>query len=162
VLSPRGVPTPLAATRLLPPDSLMAALPDADFQARVAAGSLKPRYGTPIDRQSAYEILTGRIEAAKQAAAAAAGLPAPAPGMPIGSTPAGAAGAPGVPTAKEIAAEQRAAAKAQSAAERQARADARARDRMIQTGIREVSHVATSRVGQDLLRGVFGTLFGKH
>jgi hypothetical protein len=33
---------------------------------------------------------------------------------------------------------------------------------MIQTGIREASHVATSRVGQDLLRGVFGTLFGKH
>jgi DNA helicase HerA-like ATPase len=162
VLSPRGVPTPLAATRLLPPDSLMAALPDADFQAKVASGSLKAKYGTPVDRQSAYEILTARIEAAKQAAAAAAGLPAPAPGTPIGSAPTGAAGAPGAPTAKEIAAEQRAADKAKAAAERQARADARARDRMIQTGIREVSHVATSRVGQDLLRGVFGTLFGKH
>src|SRR6476620_734676 len=37
VLSPKGIPTPLAATRLLPPDSLMAALPDADLQARVAA-----------------------------------------------------------------------------------------------------------------------------
>ena len=37
VLSPRGVPTPLAATRLLPPDSLMAPLPPADFQARIAA-----------------------------------------------------------------------------------------------------------------------------
>jgi len=173
VLSPRGVPTPVAATRLLPPDSLMAALPDADFQARVAAGSLKAKYGTPVDRQSAYEILTARIEAAKAAAAAAAGLPAPAPGMPVG------AGAPGAPVApppmsaaeqereirqqaKEMAAQERAAEKAKAAAERQARADARARDRMIQTGVREVGRVATSRAGQDLLRGVFGTLFGKH
>src|SRR3954452_23098548 len=72
VLTPRGVPTPLAATRLLPPDSLMAALPDADFQSRVASGSLRPKYGQPIDRQSAYEILTGRIAAAKQDAADAA------------------------------------------------------------------------------------------
>ena len=32
VLSPRGVPTPLAATRLIPPDSLMAALDPATLQ----------------------------------------------------------------------------------------------------------------------------------
>ena len=38
VLSPRGVPTPLAATRLLPPDSLMAPL-DADQFARPIAAS---------------------------------------------------------------------------------------------------------------------------
>ena len=34
VLSPRGVPTPLAPTRLLPPDSLMAALPTDELQRR--------------------------------------------------------------------------------------------------------------------------------
>jgi hypothetical protein len=32
---------------------------------------------------------------------------------------------------------------------------------MIQTGVRTAGRVATSRLGQDLLRGVFGTLFGK-
>ena len=171
VLSPRGVPTPVAATRLLPPDSLMAALPDADFQARVAAGSLKAKYGTPVDRQSAYEILIARIEAAKQAAAAAAGLPAPAPGMPVGAG-VGASAPPPMSAAeqereirrqaKEMAAQQRAEDRAKAAAARQAAADARARDRMIQTGVREVGRVATSRVGQDIIRGVFGTLFGKH
>jgi DNA helicase HerA-like ATPase len=169
VLSPRGVPTPLAATRLLPPDSLMAALPDADFQARVASGLLKAKYGAPIDRQSAYEIITARIEAAKQAATAAAGLPPPAPGIPVGTAPA-------VPPpmtaaeqereikrqAKEMAAEQRAAEKARAAAERQARADERARERMVETGVRTAGRVVTSRAGQDLIRGVFGTLFGKH
>jgi len=49
VLSPRGVPTPLAATRLLPPDSLMAAL-DSATQAQLRAGSmLQMKYG---DRKS--------------------------------------------------------------------------------------------------------------
>src|SRR5215212_9324274 len=72
MLTPRGVPTPLAATRLLPPDSLMAALPDADLQARIASASLRAKYGQTVDRQSAYEIITARIASAKQAAIEAA------------------------------------------------------------------------------------------
>jgi uncharacterized protein len=167
VLSPRGVPTPLAATRLLPPDSLMSALPDADLQARIASGSLKAKYGQTIDRQSAYEIITGRIAAAKQAAADAAAQGAAGQ---ISPTTAG-----GLNTmtpaqqereiarrAREQAAAERAAERAQAAAQRQARAEARARDRMIETGVRTAGRVATSRLGQDLIRGVFGTLFGKH
>src|SRR5436190_6254388 len=72
VLSPSGIPTPLAATRLLPPDSLMAALPDADLQARVAASPFRAKYGQAIDRESAYELITARLTAAKAAAAQAA------------------------------------------------------------------------------------------
>src|SRR6185436_10562833 len=72
VLSPRGVPTPLAATRLLPPDSLMAALPPADVQARVAASLLNTKYATAVDRESAHEIITARIAAARAATAQAA------------------------------------------------------------------------------------------
>jgi hypothetical protein len=33
---------------------------------------------------------------------------------------------------------------------------------MVETGVRTAGRVVTSRAGQDLLRGVFGTLFGKH
>src|SRR5687768_15194042 len=69
VLSPKGIPTPLAATRLLPPDSLMAALPDADVQARIAASSFSTKYGQSIDRESAYEMITARLTTAKAAAA---------------------------------------------------------------------------------------------
>ncbi len=43
VLSPRGIPTPLAATRLLPPDSLMAPIDQATFQGIVAAQSASTR-----------------------------------------------------------------------------------------------------------------------
>jgi hypothetical protein len=167
VLSPRGAPTPLAATRLLPPDSLMAALPDADLQARIAIASLRAKYGQTIDRESAHELITARLTAAKQAAADAAAQGAMAAGVP--ATTAG-----GLNTmtaaeqereikrqAKEMAAAQRAAEKARAAQERQARADARARDRMLETGMRQAGKVVSSRAGQDLLRGIFGTLFGK-
>jgi DNA helicase HerA-like ATPase len=167
VLSPRGVPTPLAATRILPPDSLMAALPEADVQARIAASPFSTKYGQTIDRQSAYEMITGRLASAKAAAAEAAAQQATAAGVPPTT-----AGGPNTMTpaqqqreiarqAREMAAAQRAAEKARAAAERQARADARSRDRMVTTGVRTAGRVITSRAGQDLLRGVFGTLFGK-
>ncbi len=76
VLSPRGVPTPLAATRLLPPDSLMGALPADQLAANVASGMLGAKYGTTIDRESAHEIISRQVDAAKATAAAAAGVDA--------------------------------------------------------------------------------------
>jgi len=171
VLSPRGVPTPLAATRLIPPDSLMAALPDADLQARIAASSFSTKYGQTIDRESAYELITGRLASAKAAAAAAAAQQAAA-APPTAAVPPTTAGGLNTMTpaqqqreiarrAREMAAAQRAADRERAAAARQARADARAHDRMIATGVRTAGRVVTSRLGQDLIRGVFGTLFGK-
>ncbi len=168
VLSPRGVPTPLAATRLLPPDSLMAALPDADLQARIASASLKAKYGQTIDRQSAYEMITARLASAKQAAADVAAQGAIAAGVPpttstgLNTMTAAEQEREVKRQAKEMAAAERAAEKARAAAQRQSRADARARDRMVETGVRTAGRVVTSKAGQDLLRGVFGTLFGKH
>jgi uncharacterized protein len=167
VLSPRGVPTPLAATRLLPPDSLMAALPDADVQARIAASAFSTKYGRTVDRESAHEMITARLTAAKAAAANAAAQEAIATGAP--PTTAG-----GLNTmtqaqqereirrqAKEMAAAQRAADRARAAAERRAREDAKERNRMVKTGVTTAGKVITSRAGQDFLRGVFGTLFGR-
>jgi len=162
VLSPRGIPTPLAATRLLPPDSLMAALPDADLQARILASSFSTKYGRTIDRESAYEMITARLASAKAAAqqAAKAGAPPTTAGGLNTMTPAQQQREI-ARQAREMAAAQRAAERARAAAARQARADARAHDRMIATGVRTAGRVVTSRLGQDLIRGVFGTLFGK-
>ena len=72
VLSPRGIPTPLAATRLLPPDSLMAPIDQTTFQGMVAASPFNAKYGTTVDRDSAYERITARLAAARQAAVEAA------------------------------------------------------------------------------------------
>jgi DNA helicase HerA-like ATPase len=163
VLSPKGIPTPLAATRLLPPDSLMAALPDADLQARVAASPFRAKYGQTIDRQSAYEIITGRIEAARAAAAAQgaqAVVPPPTTASGLNTMTPAQQQREIARQAREMAAAQRAAERERAAAQRRARADARQRDRMVETGVRTAGRVLTSRAGQDIIRGVFGTLFG--
>ena len=61
VLSENGTPTPVAWTRLRPPASLMAQLDPARQSALVAASELLAEYGTPVDRESAYERLLARV-----------------------------------------------------------------------------------------------------
>jgi hypothetical protein len=167
VLSPRGTPTPLAATRLLPPDSLMAALPDADLQARIASASLRAKYGQTMDRQSAYEIITARLAAAKQAAADAAAQRAVAAGVPP-TTATGLNTMTPAEQEREIRARRRRWPPLSGPPRRPARplsarpaptpgARSDGRDRRADRRSR-----GDVEGGQDLLRGVFGTLFGKH
>jgi len=59
VLSPKGVPTPPFATRLIPPSSLMNVLPDLDQ--RIATSMQVRKYATDIDRESARELLAARV-----------------------------------------------------------------------------------------------------
>jgi uncharacterized protein len=166
VLSPRGVPTPLAATRLLPPDSLMAPVDQATFQGFVAGSPLQARYGTTVDRDSAHERITARLAAARQAsveAATRAGLDPTTAGGLNGMTPAQQQREIARQQREIEAAEKRAAQEAERqrrASEKAAAADARARQRTIDTAIRTGGRVVTSRMGQDIIRGVFGTLFG--
>jgi DNA helicase HerA-like ATPase len=78
VLSERGAPTPVAWTMLRSPRSLMAQLDPAEQQRQVAASPLQARYGTPVDRESAYERLTARL-APPPTAAPAPAAPTAAP-----------------------------------------------------------------------------------
>lgn len=135
--------------------------------ASLQKGAGLTKYGQTIDRESAHELITGRLAAAKAAAAEAAAQQAVAAGVP----PTTAAGLNTMTPAqqqreiarqaREMATARRVAEKARAAAARQARADERERNRMVQTGVRTAGRVITSRAGQDLLRGVFGTLFGR-
>jgi hypothetical protein len=166
VLSPRGIPTPLAATRLLPPDSLMAPMPPEAFAAAVAGSTFATKYGATVDRDSAHERITTRVAAARRAAveeATRAGLEPTTAGGLNDMTPA--------QQAREIARQQREVEAAQKRAareaerqrkaeEREAVAAAKARQRTIDNAVRTGGRVATSRLGQDIIRGIFGTLFG--
>jgi len=60
VLSDQGTPTPVVATRIAPPGSLMGPMPPADRDARTRKSPLYPEYATPVDRESAREILLAR------------------------------------------------------------------------------------------------------
>jgi uncharacterized protein len=151
VLSPRGVPTPLAPTRLLPPDSLMAPMPAELLQQHIRSSPLFATYAQAVDRESAHEILASRMASAR----AAAGTP------DAGSRAADTALTRDLERARREAerqakAEEREAKAAQkrrdaeaAAARRQAERDARRREQLLED------------LGGDVIRGVFGTLFGR-
>jgi len=61
VLSDRGAPTPVAWARMRAPRSLMAQIEAVLAQQAVAASPLQPKYGTAIDRESAYEKLAAKL-----------------------------------------------------------------------------------------------------
>ncbi|MFE1378361.1 helicase HerA-like domain-containing protein [Streptomyces sp. NPDC058740] len=72
VLSEKGAPTPVAATRLRAPQSLMGPVPAADLEAAVKGSPLYGRYAEAVDRESAYERLTAEQQEAEAAALRAA------------------------------------------------------------------------------------------
>ena len=63
-LDEKGRPTPLAATMLRAPMSRMNILTDAELTELINSSALKAKYNQHIDRESAYEILTEKIERA--------------------------------------------------------------------------------------------------
>ncbi|WP_328888184.1 helicase HerA-like domain-containing protein [Streptomyces sp. NBC_00316] len=73
VLSENGAPTPVAATRLRSPQSLMGPLAATELASAVKGSPLYGRYAEAVDRESAYEKLTAEHEAGQRAAAEAAG-----------------------------------------------------------------------------------------
>ncbi|MFD8573714.1 helicase HerA-like domain-containing protein [Streptomyces virginiae] len=72
VLSENGAPTPVAATRLRAPQSLMGPIAAADLERAVRASLLWSRYAEPVDRESAYEKISAEQAAAEAQAEAAA------------------------------------------------------------------------------------------
>ncbi|MGX1131712.1 DNA helicase HerA-like ATPase [Streptomyces glaucescens] len=62
VLSEKGAPTPVAATRLRAPESLMGPVEPAVLERAVTGSPLFERYAQAVDRESAYEKLQRRPE----------------------------------------------------------------------------------------------------
>ncbi len=68
LLNEKGVPTPLAHTFLVSPSSRMDILSDVEIDAVVAQSKLIPKYNKAIDRESAYEMLTNKLQAREEEA----------------------------------------------------------------------------------------------
>ncbi|MBS1772348.1 MAG: DUF853 family protein [Bacteroidetes bacterium] len=64
LLDEKGIPTPLVATMMCPPKSRMDILSPDEIQALVAKSSIAAKYEQAIDRDSAYEILTNKLQTA--------------------------------------------------------------------------------------------------
>ena len=79
VLDPKGVPTPVAATRIFPPASRMSPLSAGERTAVLAASPIRARYAERIDRESAAELLEARAagDATREQEARERAKPAP-------------------------------------------------------------------------------------
>ncbi|MDH2388346.1 DUF853 family protein [Streptomyces sp. HNM0663] len=72
VLSESGAPTPVAATRLRAPRSLLGPVGADVLERAVKSSALYGRYAEAVDRESAYERLSDEQQAAEEAAVRAA------------------------------------------------------------------------------------------
>lgn len=66
LLNEKGIPTPLVHTMLCSPKSRMDVLSDTEIDSIVNKSKLASRYNREIDNESAYEILTAKLERAAQ------------------------------------------------------------------------------------------------
>lgn len=71
-LNEKGIPTPLAATMMRAPTSRMDILTETEIQTITSKSKLVKKYSELIDRESAYELLTQKINAAQEQATQAA------------------------------------------------------------------------------------------
>jgi DNA helicase HerA-like ATPase len=65
-LNEKGIPTPLVATLMRPPKSRMGILSDLELNGVMSMSSIKPKYDQAIDRESAFEILSEKLNRAKE------------------------------------------------------------------------------------------------
>ncbi len=61
VLDEKGIPTEVVATHLIPPRAIMGPMSEADCDTLMQSSSLYQKYQEVIDPQSAYDILTKRV-----------------------------------------------------------------------------------------------------
>ncbi|EON33903.1 putative ATPase [Gordonia terrae C-6] len=79
VLSERGAPTPVAWTVIRAPRSAMEAIGADAITGAAKSGPLYAKYGTPVDRKSAYEMLAANTLGPGESADAPAPVPTPPP-----------------------------------------------------------------------------------
>jgi DNA helicase HerA-like ATPase len=162
VLTPKGVPTPLAATRLVPPDSLMDAVDETTRAGLVAAGALQAKYAQVVDRESAHEIITARLHGAAEVVAAEGGtagtpLPPPPPGTPPPSVqPAPKPKPKAMPKPKP-----KPSGSAKASTKSKPVTDGGIADDVKDVGVGFAKDMLTTADGRRTLRTVFGALFGK-
>ncbi|MFD3755986.1 helicase HerA-like domain-containing protein [Streptomyces sp. NPDC058622] len=144
VLSEKGAPTPVAATRLRAPQSLMGPIDAAALDAAVKGSLLYSRYAEPVDRESAYEKISAEQAAAEAAAEAAAA--------------AAEAAAEAEKQAKAEAKEAKEAKEAEKAARGAPEPDPSLAEQVVGSGLfRSLARSIGTQLGREISRSIFGT-----
>ena len=138
-LDPKGAPTMVERVKILPPESRTGAVTPEERQAVIRASRLAGRYDSPIDRESAYELLAAKYEQAQRETAAAR-------------------------VAKEAETRAREEAKRAREEERESKRQARENPNIIGSIFGDVTKQASRtlgrEVGRSIVRGILGGLFG--
>jgi len=66
LLNEKGIPTPLAATMMLTPRSRIDVLTESEIDSIVSKSRLTAKYNKVVDSQSAYEMLTAKLQEAAE------------------------------------------------------------------------------------------------
>lgn len=146
VLSERGAPTPVAATRLRAPQAAMGPAAPTITEAVIAASSLAG-YAAAVDSESAFELLAGRIEQQALARAQA-------------EAEAAAAAARAEADEAERRRREREAAALEKTLERERRAEERRAERAHESRQDTVDALLSSAartIGREITRSIFGT-----
>ena len=158
VLSEKGVPTPVAWTRMRAPESLMAPSAEALLTQAVASSPLAAKYSTALDRESAAEML-GKAEAARTEAEVAAAREAE--NAKVREAAAAAAEKERLAAEKEAAKQAAAAEKAEKAKAAQERKEAQEPgvvESVVKSGaFKSMLRSAGTVLGREITRSVFGT-----
>ncbi len=78
-LDEKGAPSMVQNAKILPPQSQMGTIEDELLQQLIASSDMYEKYNQTLDRESAYELLTGKVAGAAAPAPAPAVEPQPAP-----------------------------------------------------------------------------------
>jgi hypothetical protein len=131
----------------------MAPTPAAEMVAAVAASPLQEKYGTALDRETASEILTAKMDAASAADQAAKDAAARAKADAAAEKLAAA-------EARKDEAERKAAQREHAAAQREMQQAAASRQKAMKQGVSTVTKLLGNRQTQQLLGDVLGGIFG--
>jgi DNA helicase HerA-like ATPase len=139
VLEGKGTPTIVERTLIAPPGGRVGPITPQERAALIKDSPVKGKYETTIDRESAFEMLAGRAEAAAKEAQGSGGIGGFLGGLFGGSSPAPAPGGRG------------------RAAPRQPQSMG---EKIVSSAARSVASSVGRQIGTAIVRGVLGSLLG--
>ena len=154
-LDEKGRPCVVERAFVVPPASQIGPISDDERKALIAGSIVAGVYEKTVDRESAYEILKGRANAAHAGTAAAAPSTAPA-GTPPQAAP------PGVPAPQEPGFFDKIGGMfgGGSASGAPAPRGSLRRDSVVEAMAKSAARAVGSQVGREIIRGVLGSIFG--
>ena len=166
LLDPEGIPTMVQRAYVMPPRSYLGVCDDELREQKIAASPLYSKYAESVDRESAYEILTGRAQSAQEEAEAAAKAKEEEKQAALQAKEAERAAkeeerrqlAAEREAERQRKAEERRLAQERREAERAAR-PTRQQKTIVDKVIDNTINTAARTIGTQIVRGIFGTLF---